>query len=101
MKFPITECVPRVSIEKKDLNVDQVDSTCYSKVLVPRCRDSCRPAETKRVQAEFVCIARDSGVKTQLDESIERQRPHEVVRALRSKSPNFIEEIEVQTRCQQ
>merc|ERR1719233_55486 len=91
------ECVPRMSIQKQDISSD----SCYSKVLVPRCQDGCRPVEHKRVKTEFVCIPRDSGRKASLDESIQRQRPHEVVRSLSQKIPDFVEEIEIHTRCQQ
>lgn len=90
------ECVPRMSILKQDIGSD----SCYSKILVPRCQEGCRPAEAQRVKTEFVCIDRESGLKTSLDESIQRQRPHEVIRKISQKMPQFVEEIDVHTRCQ-
>ncbi|XP_072048254.1 uncharacterized protein [Amphiura filiformis] len=96
------ECVPRSNILRQDRTLAGVDSSCYSKVLIPRCPNTCRVAETKRVKTDFVCLPRDSGLKLKLDDSIQRQRPHEVVRKLESKNADFlIRETEIHTRCQQ
>ncbi|XP_033117062.1 vitellogenin-4-like [Anneissia japonica] len=65
----VANCLPKMkTIVIDDVVIDNIGSTCFSKIPVPKC--DCTPTEIKQELLEFACMEKDSDESIQLKQRV-------------------------------
>ncbi|XP_071952412.1 vitellogenin-4-like [Antedon mediterranea] len=88
------ECLPKMkTIVIDDVILDNVESTCFSKIPVPRC-DSCTPTKRHQELIEFSCLEKNSGTRYMTERA-----ENEVITKVSYLKTDIVSVVDTQLKC--